>query len=232
MKKIIDNIRSFFFTLGQKIKPKAVSANQESAPRAKGKMDRFTIVSWVLTVLIVAALLGSTILYKNSLPTAALPPSQPTSAVGAGQVDIGVPAISGNGGVVSSIPRKLQLITNIPERPRYDTVIYRVSRGDAMISIADEYKLKPETILYVNTQLEDNPHNLKPGMELTIPPVDGLYYEWKDGDTFESVAEKFETTPDQIIDFPGNNIDLTDPKVEPGTKVMIPGGSRALRQWQ
>jgi murein DD-endopeptidase MepM/ murein hydrolase activator NlpD len=69
-------------------------------------------------------------------------------------------------------------------------------------------------------------------MELTIPPVDGLYYKWKDGDTFETVAEKFFTEPDAIIDFPGNNVDLTDPKVEPGTTVMVPGGSRDLRQWE
>ena len=128
--------------------------------------------------------------------------------------------------------RKLQLITNIPERPRYESVLYRVSRGDAMLRIAEEFKLKSETLLYVNTQLEDNPHNLKPGMELTIPPVDGLYYTWKDGDTFESVAEKFDTTADEIINFPGNKVDLTDPKIEPGTLVMIPGGSRELRNWE
>ena len=67
-------------------------------------------------------------------------------------------------------------------------------------------------------------------MELLIPPVDGMYYDWKDGDTFETVAEKFEAKPDDIINFPGNNIDLTDPKVEPGTTVMIPGGSRELAQ--
>ncbi len=101
-----------------------------------------------------------------------------------------------------------------------------------MLSIAEDYKLKSETLLYVNTQLEDNPHNLKPGMELTIPPVDGLFYTWKDGDTFESVAEKFNSTADEIINFPGNKVDLTDPKIEPGTLVMIPGGSRELRQWE
>jgi murein DD-endopeptidase MepM/ murein hydrolase activator NlpD len=79
--------------------------------------------------------------------------------------------------------------------------------------------------------LDDNPHSLKPGMELTIPPVDGLYYEWKDGDTFESVAEKFDANVDDIISFPGNHVDLTDPKVAPGTTVMIPGGTRELRNW-
>ena len=239
MKKIIDNMRSFFFVLGQKFKrkPKEVSAVNEppTAPRVlrtKNKADRFTVISWVLTILIVVALLGSTILYKNSGPSSALAEAQPTSAAGADPLTVEVPVIGGDGSGVSSIFRKLQLITNIPERPRYASVIYRVSRGDAMLSIADDYKIKSETILYVNTQLEDNPHNLKPGMELTIPPVDGLYYEWKDGDTFESVAEKFYAAADDIIAFPGNNVDLTDPKIEPGATVMIPGGSRDLRQWE
>lgn len=145
-----------------------------------------------------------------------------------------VPSVSGEegAGLLPSILRKLQVKTNKPERPRYEAVTYRVVRGDSMYHIAEEYKVKSETILYVNPDLGDNPHSLRPGMELIIPPVDGLYYTWKDGDTFESVAKKFNANADDIIDFPGNNIDLTDPKVEPGMTVMIPGGSRELRNWE
>jgi murein DD-endopeptidase MepM/ murein hydrolase activator NlpD len=242
MKKFLEKIRSLFATFGTKLnrKPKDVSAVNEpiTTPRAqaKPKADRFTVISWVVTILVVAALLGSTIFYKNSRPTTYAPVAQPTSSAGeppdATQPQVGAPVASVDGGGAPSIPRKLQLITNIPERPRYESVLYRVSRGDAMLSIAEDYKLKSETLLYVNTQLEDNPHNLKPGMELTIPPVDGLFYTWKEGDTFETVAEKFYTTADEIINFPGNKVDLTDPKIEVGTTVMIPGGSRELRSWE
>jgi murein DD-endopeptidase MepM/ murein hydrolase activator NlpD len=242
MKNFLEKIRSLFATFGTKLnrKPKDVSAVNEpiTTPRAqaKPKADRFTVISWVVTILVVAALLGSTIFYKNSRPTTYAPVAQPTSSAGeppdATQPQVGAPVASVDGGGAPSIPRKLQLITNIPERPRYESVLYRVSRGDAMLSIAEDYKLKSETLLYVNTQLEDNPHNLKPGMELTIPPVDGLFYTWKEGDTFETVAEKFYTTADEIINFPGNKVDLTDPKIEVGTTVMIPGGSRELRSWE
>jgi murein DD-endopeptidase MepM/ murein hydrolase activator NlpD len=221
MKNILETIRTFF---------------QRSERPAKDKTaDRFTVISWVVTILIVISLLTSTILYKNSRPSTIIQSPLPTVESGADQPQPGVPAVGAGGSGTSSILRELQLKTNIPERPRYDSVIYRVTRGDAMLSIADEYKVKPETILYVNKQLEDNPHNLKPGMELTIPPVDGLYYEWKDGDTFETVAEKFsiesQAKAEDIINFPGNKVDLTDPKIEPGTLVMIPGGSRELRNW-
>lgn len=233
MKNILENIRTFLQRF--KRQPKSESSAQvnvaDATPRVKGKADRFTIISWVFTILIVVTLLVSTILYKNSRPSTIIQSPLPTAESGAGQPQGGVPVAGSGGSGTSSILRELQLKTNIPERPRYESVIYRVTRGDAMLSIADEYKIKSETILYVNKQLEDNPHNLKPGMELTIPPVDGLYYEWQDGDTFETVAEKFDTTPDEIINFPGNRVDLTDPKIEPGTLAMIPGGSRELRNW-
>jgi len=233
MKNILENIRTFLQRF--KRQPKSKSSAQvnvaDATPRVKGKADRFTIISWVFTILIVVTLLVSTILYKNSRPSTIIQSPLPTAESGAGQPQGGVPVAGAGGSGTSSILRELQLKTNIPERPRYESVIYRVTRGDAMLSIADEYKIKSETILYVNKQLEDNPHNLKPGMELTIPPVDGLYYEWQDGDTFETVAEKFDTTPEEIINFPGNRVDLTDPKIEPGTLAMIPGGSRELRNW-
>ena len=242
MKNLLEKIRSFFATLGTKLKrkPKDVPAVNEPVtrprPQPKRKVDRFNVISWVVTILVVVSSLGSTILYKNSQFTTYAPVAQPTSPAGepsnTAQPQVGAPVVSADGSGVSSIPRKLQLITNIPERPRYESVFYRVSRGDAMLSIAEDYKLKSETILYVNDQLEDNPHNLKPGMELTIPPVDGLFYTWKDGDTFETVAEKFNSTADEIINFPGNKVDLTDPQIEVGTTVMIPGGSRDLRSWE
>lgn len=240
MKSILEKIRSFFSALGQKLKRKpkveAVVNQPPATPRslnAKNKAERFTIISWVLTLMMVVGLLGSTLLYKSSLPNtyAYAPVTQPTNESGAGQPEVGVPIVSAGGSGISSIIRDLQLKTNIPERPRYQSTLYRVSRGDAMLAIADDFKIKYESILYINTQLEDNPHNLKPGMELTIPPVDGLYYEWKDGDTFETVADKFNANAEDVINFPGNAVDLTNPRLEPGTLVMIPGGSRELRNW-
>ena len=240
MKTLFEKINAFFTSIGGRFKrkPKEVSAVNEppTTPRGQGakpRVDRFTIISWAVTLLIVVSLLGSTLFYKSTLANAAPVVVQPTpeEAPVAGQPQVGVPVAGSGGGGVLSILRRLQLKTNIPERPRYASTTYRVSRGDAMLSIADDFKLKSESILFANDQLEDNPHNLKPGMELTIPPVDGVYYEWQEGDTFESVAEKFSANADDIVNFPGNDVDLTDPKIEPGTTVMVPGGTRDLRNW-
>lgn len=223
-------MKKFLERFKKKQQPEPVTAENEPKPRHKA--DRFSIVSWVLTIVLVVSLLGGTLYYKSTIPpTVVTVPAEPTPLAEEGQPQVGEPALGQGGGGFSAILRKLQLKTNIPERPRYESSLYRVVRGDSMYLIAETYQVKSETILYVNEQLEDNPHNLRPGMELTIPPVDGLYYEWQAGDTFESVAKEFFAEPEDIINFPGNQIDLTNPTIEPGTIVMIPGGSRELRNW-
>lgn len=236
MKTFLEKIRTFFSSFGKKPKPAAQSAVNEpvTTPRKNKKPDRFAVVSWVVTLVLVVSLLGGTLYYKSTLPPIIVTvPPQATEESSAGDGPLVVAPGSGEegGGGLPSIFRKLQVKTNIPERPRYEPEIYRVVRGDSMYRIAEDYKIKTETILYVNPQLDDNPHSLRPGMELTIPPLDGLYYEWKEGDTFEKVAEEFFAEPEDIIDFPGNQIDLTDPVIKPGTTVLIPGGSRELRNW-
>lgn len=239
MKTLLEKIKSLFTQKPKpESEPQAQSAVDEppTEPRSKQKpkADRFTLISWVVTIVLVVSLLGSTLYYKSTLPPTVVtaPPQATEESTGVGQPQVGAPNVTVEGsGFFQSIFRELQLKTNIPERERTEPVLYRVSRGDAMYNIAENYKIKTETILYVNEQLEDNPHSLRPGMELTIPPVDGMYYVWKEGDTFESVADKFYAEAQDIIDFTGNNIDLTDPKVEVGTKIFIPGGSRELRNW-
>ena len=226
MKKLSELIRKFIASIA----PSKLQQTKTQAGRVSIKVDRFTVVSWGATILLAAAMLLAALWWKSARSVSTMAPL-PTAAVGENPpaAVLPIPVFAGSG--AAAIERDLQLKTNIPARPRYDAIKYRVTRGDAMLSISDKFKVKSETILYVNKALEDNPHNLKPGMELLIPPVDGMYYEWKDGDTFEAVAAKYDAKPEDIVDFPGNNIDLTDPKVKPGAMVMIPGGSRELRDW-
>lgn len=216
--------------------PAPVSAVNEpiTSPRKDTKQsNRFNLISWGVTIFLVAGLLGGTLYYKSTLPPTIVTIPAATEEASAGAVPVPVdPGTSVEGsGFFPTIFRKLQVKTNIPDRPRYEPMVYRVVRGDSMYRIAEEFKVKSETILYVNDQLDDNPHGLRPGMELTIPPVDGLYYEWQENDTFEQVAEEFFTEPEGIINFPGNQVDLTNPEIKPGALVFIPDGSRELRNW-
>ncbi|HNK63444.1 MAG TPA: LysM peptidoglycan-binding domain-containing M23 family metallopeptidase [Anaerolineales bacterium] len=228
MKKLLDR---FSKKPAKESQPVSAANEPITTPRKARKADRFSLVSWILTGVVVFSLLGGTLYYKSTLPPVVVTMAPATEESAAGQPQVGAPTISEAGSGFNAILRKLQLKTNIPERPKYDSTLYRVVRGDSMYRIAEDFKIKSETILYVNDQLEDNPHSLRPGMELVIPPADGLYYKWKDGDTFQTVADKYFSEPDEIVNFPGNHIDLTDPTVEVGATVFIPGGSRELRNW-
>ncbi len=134
--------------------------------------------------------------------------------------------------VKPAITRAAKLYTIIPERENTKTFTHLVASNDSMFGLADQYGLEPESILWSNYDvLQDNPHSLTPGMELIIPPLDGIYYQWEVGDDFDIVAAKFKTEPDLIINWIGNDLDLLDPVVEAGDMVMIPGGQRDLQQW-
>lgn len=136
-----------------------------------------------------------------------------------------------------SITRLVESDTTIPNRPRVDVITYTVQTGDNLFGIAEQFGIKPETLLWGNFEtLKDNPHLLSPDQVLNILPTNGTYYQWKDGDTIGGVAEQFKADYKEILDYPGNRFDLAaltsdNPQIEPGTWVIIPGGSRPIKDW-
>jgi len=136
------------------------------------------------------------------------------------------------------IHQEPHLHTDIPSLPRVDVLKYTVQKGDTLFGIAEKFGLKPETILWSNQfVLGDNPHNLRPGQELNILPVDGAYHRWSAGDGLNGVAKFFHVKPEDIINYPGNHLDpdtigdWSHPNIEPGTWLIIPGGQREFVSW-
>ena len=188
----------------------------------------FNIVSWAMTALIVAGLLASAFWYVNNPVVAA--PTAPKVAPENTQVVSTGSAVNISLFQLPAIKRNLTLKTIIPERPRYNVLKHTVQRGDAISLIAKEFNIKPDTLLFSNYDvLEDSPDSLQPGQELNIPPTDGLLYQWKDGDTLDKIAAEYKTKPEDIISWPGNNVDLTNPIIKAGQLVMLPGGTRESR---
>jgi murein DD-endopeptidase MepM/ murein hydrolase activator NlpD len=147
-----------------------------------------------------------------------------------------LPEYAAGGLIGGGISRSVDLHTVLPTRPRLDMIQYLVQQGDTLFGIAEKFGLEPESVLWGNFDvLQDDPHRLKPGQELNIPPVDGTVYVWHEGDGLNGVADFFHVAPQEIIDWPGNNIDpgidLANPQIEPGTVLMIPGGSREIVTW-
>ncbi len=142
--------------------------------------------------------------------------------------------------VVTGIRRALVLETELPKLDRTEPITYIVRRGDTLSSIAEKFGLKVETIFWSNVEaLEQDPHTLRPGIKLVIPPQDGILYEWEEGDTLQKVAEKFGVDPEAIVDYPTNNLDpslLLDEEasksIEPGTLLFIPGAQLDSIDWR
>jgi len=133
---------------------------------------------------------------------------------------------------ISAIARISDIHTIIPERERDTITTYEVQAGDSVFTIAKQFSIKPETVLWANEEiLDDNPNMLSIGQQLSIPAQDGVIYKWKSTDTIEGVAMKFKTDPEAILTWPDNNLDLADPKISSGTLVMVPGGERELKTW-
>jgi len=135
------------------------------------------------------------------------------------------------------ISRLAVLDTMIPARPRTEVAKYIVEKGDTIFGIAEKFGLQPETILWGNLALADNPHNLRPDQELNILPVDGTYYQWQAGDGLNGVSKFFGVKPEDIINYPGNQLnpdeigDYAHPNIEPGTWLIVPGGQREFVTW-
>jgi murein DD-endopeptidase MepM/ murein hydrolase activator NlpD len=129
------------------------------------------------------------------------------------------------------ILREANIHTNMPERARQDITSYTVQSGDTVSGIADRFGLQAKTVFAANYDiLQDDPHMLRPGQELRILPVDGVYWEWLGGIPFSQWAAYFEVRPEDILNFPANKLDPAsvadpnNPDIKVGTFLIIPGG--------
>ena len=140
--------------------------------------------------------------------------------------------------IISGIARGAQIHTNIPSRPRDEITTYTVLAGDTVFGIAEKFGLEPQTILWGNYNLLlDDPHSLKPGQELNILPIDGVYWEWLGGIPFGEWAKFYGVTATEVIEYPANNIDPTtvgdfeNANIKTGTWLIIPNGAREFVNW-
>lgn len=147
------------------------------------------------------------------------PPAAPSLA--AAPVDFGA----------GDLTRLTELHTYIPDRPRREITEYVAQPSDTIFGIAEKFGLKPETIMWGNPALKDNPHFLEPGQTLRIAPIDGVIRDVVSGDTIGGLARAYGVKPEAIINWPANNIDPDSPQIIAGQALFVPGGSRGPIQF-
>lgn len=137
----------------------------------------------------------------------------------------------------NGIAREAEPETVIPARSRTDVTFYEVQIGDSVFSIAEQFGLEPETILWGNYEiLSDNPRFLAIGQVLNILPTDGIYHKYNAGESLTGIARNFEVTVEDIVEYPGNNLDPyetnpDDPGIADGSWLIVPGGVREIQDW-
>ena len=95
---------------------------------------------------------------------------------------------------------------------------YTVVSGDTLEGLSKKYGISQNTIIWANNL---DVKTLKPGMILTILPIDGVARTVTDNDTLRDIAKLYKADVNQIISYNG----LADESdINPGDLLIIPGG--------
>lgn len=106
---------------------------------------------------------------------------------------------------------------------------YVVESGDTISSIAEEYLVSVEALKYANGLSSEL---IRPGQDLSIPPVNGLVHTVKDGDSISTIASLYGVSGQTIVDFnfleepytiyDGNQLIIPDAKIpQPKPKPVV-----------
>lgn len=106
--------------------------------------------------------------------------------------------------------------------PRTDIESYVVQGGDTLSTIASQFGISLNTLLWANDLTVRSV--LKPGMELTILPTSGVKHTVSSGDSLTSIADEYDADEEEIIKF--NRLASADDIVI-GEDLIVPGGEIA-----
>lgn len=112
--------------------------------------------------------------------------------------------------------------TQISQKPRDKILNYTVQRGDTVSTIAQKFGISTDTVKWENNLSSDS---LTVGDELRILPVSGVNVKVLPGDTVYTIAKRYNTNPQQIVDWPFN--DFANPEtfsLVTGQNLIVPDG--------
>ncbi len=125
--------------------------------------------------------------------------------------------------LISSLSQEdYAMATQISDKPRDKVITYKVEAGDTLSSIAEKFGVSTDTIKWANNLKNDK---IVVGTPLKIPPVSGVVHKVKQGETVHSIAKKYQTDPQKIVNFPFNDFaDLDTFALNVGQTLIVPDG--------
>lgn len=118
--------------------------------------------------------------------------------------------------------------TQISQKPREKITMYTVQRGDTVSTIAKNFHVSADTIRWANDLKNDT---ITVGDDLKIPSVTGILHKVASGESVYSIAKKYDTNAQGIVDFPYN--DFANPQtftLVVGEILMVPDGVKPEEQ--
>ncbi len=120
--------------------------------------------------------------------------------------------------------------TIIPERSRAQVITYAIQQGDNIFDVAAQFGLAPETIVWSNREgIKDAPWLIRPGLEVFILPVDGVYHTVRAGETAASIAADYEVGQ-SILYNEWNDLE-EGRRLREGQLLIVPGGKGEEVTW-
>jgi len=122
--------------------------------------------------------------------------------------------------------KKPSVVTQEASGAGEEVLYYNVKPGDTVLAIAEKFGLQPETLMWSNSLIEQNPDRLSIGDQLRILPVNGVLHVVKRGDTLSSIAEKYEANMQDIVAYAANEMTDADAALAIGKEIVVPGGTK------
>jgi len=113
---------------------------------------------------------------------------------------------------------KPEIISN-NQKTRTEIEHYIVKEGDTISSIAENFGIHVNTILWANKLTARD--LIRPGDKLVILPVDGVLHQVKKGDNLEKIAKYYKADADKILEF-NKLADASDIVI--GENLIVPDG--------
>ncbi len=218
-----------------------VKSPSKFGPRLRSSTRRQLIVGAVMALILVASRFGQSDLHAGSLASAQPEPLLSTNEADSGIDETATVYIAANVATKLELPMAPEVVkqaetlseiavsplTSQSDKPqivetdgttRLAVESYTVQDGDTLRQIAEQFHVRPDTILWANHL--DTSDDLKPNLDLKIPPVNGIVYRVQDGDSVQSIADKYDAKAAEIISF--NDLDVVHMKN--GQQLIIPGG--------
>lgn len=126
------------------------------------------------------------------------------------------------GEVLSSTTESPEIDTLVSSKVRDRIINYEVNEGDTIKSIALKFGVDEDTIRWQNNIIGDR---IKIGQTLEILPVTGIAHKVQKGDTVYSIAKKYDTEAQAVVDFPFNTFSNDETfELAIGQIVIVPDG--------